>query len=189
MRIVPLLAARFFSLTLICSVGLPAPPSLAGALEAAPRSRSIALNRPGAGSVFEPVRLRSENLSKGEPPKMHPGNSAFRFALELGALGAMGWWGFDQGDGAGRYALMAGVPIAAAAAWGIFAVPSDPSRGKDGLVAVSGKTRLLLEATFFGFAAWALHDLDENAFAAGFGSAVILHYTLSFDRVKWLIKQ
>jgi len=119
---------------------------------------------------------------------MHPANGALRFALELGALGAMGWWGHDQTDGGARYALMAGLPITAAMAWGVFAVPGDPSRGKDGWVPVSGEVRLLLEAAFFGFAAWSLHDLGEDALAVGLGSGVVLHYTMSLDRLKWLLK-
>jgi hypothetical protein len=101
----------------------------------------------------------------------------------------MGWWGYKQADGSGRDALMTGIPIATALAWGVFTVPSDPSRGQDGLVHVSGVTRLLLEGTIFGFATWALHDLGEDVLAVCFGSAVILHYTLSFDRLNWLIKQ
>jgi len=109
--------------------------------------------------------------------------------LELGALGAMGWWGYEQADGASRYALMAGVPFAAASAWGIFAVPSDPSRGKDGVVSVSGITRLLLEAAFFSFSSWALHDLGKDSLAVSYGSAVAIHYALSIDRLKWLVKQ
>ena len=130
------------------------------------------------------------NLSSGgDPPEMRRWNKGLRFALELGAVGAMGWWGYEQADGGGRYALMVGVPLVAAATWGIFAVPSDPSRGQDGLVRVSGLTRLLIEAAFFGFATWALHDLGEDPLAVGYGSVVVVHYAVSFDRVKWLIKQ
>lgn len=120
---------------------------------------------------------------------MNPLNSAFRFALEVGALGAMGWWGYEQSDGGVRYVLMTAVPLAAAMAWGTFAVPSDPSRGQDGLVRVSGLTRLLVEAAFFCFSTWALYDMDQHALAFGFGACVMIHYTLSFDRLKWLLKQ
>jgi hypothetical protein len=70
-----------------------------------------------------------------------------------------------------------------------LAVPDDPSRGQNGLVRVPGVVRLLIEAAFFGFATWALHDLGEDGLAIGYGSAAVLHYGLSFDRVKWLIRQ
>lgn len=122
-------------------------------------------------------------------PKMGIGNGALRFALELGALGAMGQWGYEQEKGDSRYALMVGIPLVAAGGWGIFNVPSDPSRGQDGLVQVSGINRLLIESVFFGFAIWTLQDLGKESKAIGFGSTVIFHYALSLDRLKWLIKQ
>ena len=39
---------------------------------------------------------------ENEPPPMAGWNKALRFALEVSALGAMGWWGYEQTDGNGR---------------------------------------------------------------------------------------
>jgi len=58
----------------------------------------------------------------------HPINLAIRFLLEVMALLAMGFWGWRFGEGWLRFALAAILPIIAALLWGIFAVPSDPSR-------------------------------------------------------------
>ena len=138
---------------------------------------------------FTKSKIEEELFSENPPPKMNLGNGIFRFILELGALGSMGWWGYNQSEGAPRYALMAAVPITTALVWGTFTVPGDPSRGKEGSVPVSGLTRLLIEATIFGGAFWVLQDLGEKNLATGFGSAVILHYTISFDRLQWLLKQ
>jgi hypothetical protein len=101
----------------------------------------------------------------------------------------MGWWGYDTGDGVSSYALMMGVPLAAVVIWGVFAVPGDPSRGGQGLVPVSGWIRLAIEAAVFGFGVWALHDLNQNGWAIALGSATALHYAISWDRIRWLIRQ
>jgi hypothetical protein len=58
----------------------------------------------------------------------HPVNLAIRFILELAALVAMGVWGWLQVDGVLRFVVALAVPIAAAALWGVFAVPGDRSR-------------------------------------------------------------
>jgi len=131
--------------------------------------------------------MRIPDAAEEEAPEMAGWNKALRFGLELGALGAMAWWGYEQTDGAGRYAWMVGTPVAAAAAWGVFAVPGDPSRGQDGVVRVSGLTRLLIEGAFFGFATWALSDLGEDPLAIGLGSTVVVHYAFSLDRLGWLL--
>jgi hypothetical protein len=119
----------------------------------------------------------------------HPINLTVRFLLELLALTAMGFWGWSHGDGLRRLALAFGVPLIAVALWGTFAVPHDPSRSGQALIAVPGLIRLALEATFFSGAVWAL--LSARATTAGgmLASAVLVHYALSYDRVFWLIHQ
>lgn len=119
----------------------------------------------------------------------HPLNLAFRFLLEFAALWAMGLWGWRFGAGGWGIVLAGGLPLLAALVWGVFAVPGDPSRGKDGLVAVAGTIRILIEAAFFGFATWAFYDAGEMGPAIGLGIAVIVHYGLSLDRLNWLRKQ
>jgi hypothetical protein len=118
----------------------------------------------------------------------HPVNLAFRFLLELAALGAMGVWGWHHGAGPFRALLALALPLAGAALWGVFAVRGDPSRSGSAPIPVPGFLRLGLEAAFFGFAAWALHATGHRTSAALFGVGVILHYAVSYDRVAWLLR-
>jgi len=122
-----------------------------------------------------------------QPPVLNMANGALRFALELTALGAMGRWGWALCPTALRYLTMLAVPAFAATLWGTFTVPSDPSRGKNGPVPVSGIVRLVLEAAFFGFAAWALFALGHARIALAYAALVCTHYTLACDRVRWLL--
>lgn len=51
-------------------------------------------------------------------------NELVRFVLEVGALAALGWWGWRAGaPGWPRWALAIGAPSLAALAWGLFAAP------------------------------------------------------------------
>ena len=119
----------------------------------------------------------------------HPINLTVRFLLELLALAAMGFWGWSRGEGLLRLALAFGVPLFAATLWGIFAVPHDPSRSGQALIAVPGLIRLVLEATFFSGAVWALLSTGATTAGGVLASAVLVHYAVSYDRVFWLIHQ
>ena len=119
----------------------------------------------------------------------HPLNLAVRFLLELSALSALGLWGWRHGDGVWRFVIAAAIPLIAAALWGTFAVPGDPSRSGSAPVPVAGLLRLALEIGFFASATWALYDLKYAVLTAVFGAAVVIHYLLSYDRVSWLISQ
>ena len=118
----------------------------------------------------------------------HPINLAFRFCLELAALLAMALWGFQHHAGVPRYALAFGAPVLAAALWGIFAVPGDPSRSGSAPIPVPGAVRLALEASFFTFAAWGLFVAGKKEPAAILAIAVMAHYAISHDRVAWLLR-
>ena len=122
----------------------------------------------------------------------HPLNLAIRFLLELTALVALGIWGWQQGHNGYAwlgYVLAMGLPIMAAAIWGIFNVPDDPSRSGKAPVIVAGTLRLLIELTFFSFACWALYDLGYTTFCMVLGGVVVVHYLVSYDRIFWLMKQ
>ena len=119
----------------------------------------------------------------------HPVNLTVRFLLELAALVALGYWGWTQGEGPFRYVLALGIPFIAAAAWGTFAVPNDPSRSGKAPVPVPGLVRLALELALFGFATWALFDLGLPFLGWVMGIVVLIHYGVSYDRLQWLIKQ
>jgi len=119
----------------------------------------------------------------------NPINLAVRFFLELTALIAMGFWGWNQREGALRFVLAFGIPVIAAALWGTFAVPDDPSRSGHALVSTPGILRLALELIFFSFAAWTLYNAGAIKASWIFGIVTLIHYILSYDRLSWLIKQ
>ena len=119
----------------------------------------------------------------------HPLNLAFRFLLEMAALVAIGYWGFDQHNGIWHYVFGLGGPLLAAAVWATFAVPADPSRSGKAPVSVPGIVRLLIELSLFGLAAWTLFDAGNTALGLLLVGLVIVHYALSYDRVAWLLRQ
>lgn len=118
----------------------------------------------------------------------HPANLAIRFLLELSALAAIGFWGWRQGEGPQRYAFALLVPLVAAAAWGVLAVPGDRSRSGRAPVAVPGIVRLGVEAAFFAFAVFALYQVGGGPVSAILAVAVLVHYAASYDRVGWLLR-
>jgi hypothetical protein len=119
----------------------------------------------------------------------HPVNLAVRFILELAAWGAMGYWGWTQGEGPFRFVLAIGLPVIAAVIWGTFAVPNDPSRSGRAPVPVPGLVRLAIEFATFGFATWALYDTGNTTLSLIFAAIVVAHYIVSYDRVAWLVRQ
>lgn len=119
----------------------------------------------------------------------HPINLALRFLLELSAWGAMGYWGWRQGQGGLRWALAIGLPVVAAGLWGTFAIPGDPSRSGRAPVPVPGLVRLALELATFAVGAWAFYDAGHAVLSLVFGAIVVVHYLISYDRIRWLIRQ
>jgi hypothetical protein len=119
----------------------------------------------------------------------NPINLAVRFILEIIGLVALGWWGWNQGEGIVRFVLALGIPLLAAVLWGTFAVPNDPSRSAEARVPVPGIVRLLLELAFFISATWALFATNLTTLGWIFGIAALIHYVLSYDRIVWLVRQ
>ncbi|MCB0277863.1 MAG: YrdB family protein [Calditrichaeota bacterium] len=124
----------------------------------------------------------------GEIPTMQSWNLYLRGGLELTSLVAMGYWGYDQGSGENWAAALL-IPASAAAIWGIFAVKDDPSRSGETVINTPGWLRLLIELGFFTFASYGLQDMGQESTALVLGSATILHYSFSLDRIKWLLEQ
>lgn len=122
-------------------------------------------------------------------PAMHPANLAFRFGLELGALGAVSAWAFQRFESpAARYGLGIGLPLALGTIWAVFAVPGDPSRNGSPPVPIPGPARFALENALFGAATWALWDADHPILAGSLLGLVLLHTALSAERVSWLFQ-
>lgn len=119
----------------------------------------------------------------------HPINLAVRFFLEIAGLVALGLLGWHFGKGVYRYALAIGLPLLAAVIWGTFAVPDDPSRSGDAIIQIPGIVRFLVELGFFVSAIWSLFAIGATNVAYIYGTLVIVHYLVSYDRVIWLIHQ
>ena len=117
----------------------------------------------------------------------NPINLAVRFLLEIFSLAIIGIWGWKQSANWERYLLAIGLPVVAAAIWGTFAVANDPSRSGNAPVAVSGLVRLCIEFLFFGFATWALYNMESNYLSLALAAIVLVHYGFSYDRVYWLL--
>jgi Protein of unknown function (DUF2568) len=105
---------------------------------------------------------------------MRYANDALRFALELAALAALGYWGFAEFDGAVQWLVGLGVPLIAAAVWGTFVAPK-ASRPTVDLV------RLLLEVAAFGSGVAALVAAGSTPLALVFAALVVVHLGLTFE--------
>lgn len=116
----------------------------------------------------------------------HPVNLTIRFLLELLALAAMAVWGWTQHAGALRFVWAIGLPLLAAVLWGVFRVDGDPNKAP---VRVPGMVRLLLEALVFGGAVWSLYAAGRTTPASIFGLVVLVHYVVSYDRIRWLLER
>jgi len=119
----------------------------------------------------------------------NPINLAVRFILEMTGLVALGWWGWNQGEGVLRFMLALGIPFLAAVIWGTFAVPDDPSRSGEARVSIPGIVRLVLELAFFVAATLSLFAVGVTTLGWIYGIAVLIHYVVSYDRVMWLVRQ
>ena len=118
-----------------------------------------------------------------------PINLAVRFILEIIALLAFLWWGWNQTSGILRFVLAIGIPILAAVVWGVFAVPDDPSRSGKAPVKVPGILRLAIECVFFIAAALALFSTGASTLGWIFAVAIVIHYAASYDRIQWLVRR
>lgn len=121
------------------------------------------------------------------PDGLHPLDGTLRFVLELSALGA--WCGgIAAAVGGGALGWTAGVivGVAAAAAWGTFAVPHDPSRGGTPGVVVDGRVRFLLE--------WVILLAPFGLLGAGWWTGLqvagaLVHAVVGWPRHRWLLAQ
>ena len=96
-------------------------------------------------------------------------NLALRFLLELCALVALGYWGFESGGGAiAKVALGIGAPLVTAVVWGVFVAPRAP-------VELPGVVVLLLQVVVFGSAAAGLAATGHRTLALVFAVVVAIN--------------
>ncbi len=100
-------------------------------------------------------------------------NLALSFFLELGVLAALGFWGFQTGQGTiARIALGIGVPAVAVIVWALFGSPQATWH-------LDGIFRLILEVIFFGSAAVALFAAGQHVLGATFALLFVLNTVLA----------
>jgi hypothetical protein len=99
-------------------------------------------------------------------------NLALAFFLELGVLAALGYWGFQTGQGTiAKIGLGIGTPIVAIVIWGMFGAPRSDWQ-------LQGLWYLLLQVIFFGSAAVALFVAGQPVLGVAFALVWILNTVL-----------
>ncbi len=123
------------------------------------------------------------------PPPVPRWQLAIRFALEVGALLAIGRWTGALFEGG--YSYLAGwtVPALLAVLWVTFAVRGDPSRSGGAPVPVRGVVRLALELAVFLAGAVALAGIRAWQWLGVFLVALVVHHVGTRPRLRWLVHQ
>lgn len=98
----------------------------------------------------------------------------------------MAYWGWTTHQDFWAVLWAIGLPLVAAALWGVFRVPGDPG---DAPIAVPGIVRLLLEAAFFGGAVALLWAANQATLAVVLGALVVFNYVALYSRVLRLLSQ
>jgi hypothetical protein len=114
---------------------------------------------------------------------------AVRFFLEMASLAAFGFWAWHTAPGGFRWIAALALPVAVAVAWGVFAVPGDPSRSGRAPVATPGPLRLLLELIVFFGSAVALAASNAPAVALAYAIILVLYHVTAYERIRWLLGQ
>ena len=101
-------------------------------------------------------------------------NLALAFFLELGVLGALGYWGFQVGQGTiAKIGLGIGAPLMAVVVWGLFGAPN-------AVWHLNGPWRLILEVVFFGSAAVALFISGQRVLGGVFALVFVFNHALIY---------
>lgn len=117
-------------------------------------------------------------------------NLLLRFLLEICALVASGIWAYETFSSSKmQWFLTFLVPSLLMVLWGTFNVVGDPSRSGHAPIKVRGWFRLFVEAFVFGFGAWSLFTIKYDNLASVYIGLLVFHYTFSFKRLSWLLKQ
>ncbi len=103
-----------------------------------------------------------------------PVNLALAFLLELGVLVALGYWGFQTGQGTiAQIALGIGVPVIDIAVWAVFGAPRSARR-------LRGPWLLLLRLVFFGAGAVALYAAGQQSLGIAFALVAAINLILVY---------
>ena len=98
---------------------------------------------------------------------------AVRFALELSALAALAYWGFETGGGTATKILLGiGAPVAAIVVWSLFVSPKARFRHP--------VLKLVFEIVVFGGAVAALWAADRPQLALVFAAVAVVDTVLVY---------
>ena len=101
-------------------------------------------------------------------------NLAVRFlVVELGALAATAYWGYETGSGILQVLLAIGAPALVVTAWALFV---SPKRKYD----LAKPTRLAIELVVLGAATAALWDVGDPALAIAYAALAAVSGTLNY---------
>jgi hypothetical protein len=101
-------------------------------------------------------------------------NIALRFLLEVCALVALGYWGFQTGRGLLlSFGLGIGAPLLAALAWGAFVSPQAQ-------VPLPEPAKILLALVILGLGAAALAAVGRPTLAGVFGVLILINTILLY---------
>ena len=101
-------------------------------------------------------------------------NLALSFLLELCVLVALGYWGFQTGQGTiAKIGLGIGAPMVAMVVWALFGAPKSAWR-------LQGPWFLILRVVFFGSAAVALFTAGQRVLGMAFALVFVLNCTLIY---------
>jgi hypothetical protein len=120
---------------------------------------------------------------------MNPINLGLRFVLEMACLLGIGLASLQLATSPLRWGLAIVVPLVVAAAWGVFAVPDDPSRSGKAPVPVPGQVRLALELAVLGAGVAGFALAGHPALATVLAILLVVHYAWGYERVIWLLRR
>jgi Protein of unknown function (DUF2568) len=112
----------------------------------------------------------------------HPLILALRFGLELAALAAYGYWGWQATDSPLRLLLAIGAPLLAALLWGALVSPKAS-------IAAPGAVRLLVEIGIFAGAAGSLAAAGAHPQALTLIGLVAAHELARYDVIIAMLRR
>lgn len=128
----------------------------------------INVDSPRALSIAYPANMATPAPGP-QPPRLFGPNEVLAFLLEIIALLILADWGWHRGEATGTRLLQAiGAPLLAAVLWGLFAAPR--ARFK---IPLAGQ--VAVKIVVFGWATWALFDLDLPVLGLLFALVVIVN--------------
>ncbi|MCB0968631.1 MAG: YrdB family protein [Ilumatobacter sp.] len=121
--------------------------------------------------------------------ELAPAQAAFRFLVEIAGLVCWAVVGWEVGGDTWGWILAILFPVVAATTWASFRVPGDASAGQGAPIPVPGIVRLMIELDMLVLAGVFAIIVGQVILGAATLIAVLVHYSLTMRRVRWLLAQ